>query len=489
MADNTKIQWTDASWNPIRARNNATGKVGWHCVHKSAGCAGCYAEGFNMRLGTGLPFKPASERDVTIFLDDRMLTQPLRWRRSRMIFVCSMTDLFADFVSDDMIDKVFAVMALAPAHTFQVLTKREDRMLEYCSHPMTAFRIAKAKAAITGAPNGPEEVRAIDGFPGYLVSSHGHVYSEKRKKIRLKPEASEQGHLRVSLFRDGGPRRGERILVHRLVLSAFSGPPPSNESQGRHLDGNPSNNAVGNLIWGDQVENWKDSKAHGNFRRYSKLTPEQVDQIRARGESGESATSISKDFPVSDTQVRNIIDGKQWAIDPPIGWPLKNCWLGVSTENQEWADKRIPALLATPAAKRFVSYEPALGPVDFRRVQRFKETPKEFIDALTGNFWTDQIGLPNPDPSWDWPGRVPRDDHGEVRNRHLNWIIVGGESGKVARDVEWARSAIRQCKAADVACFVKQMGESVALSTGAKDRKGGDPAEWPADLRVREFPF
>ena len=148
MSDGTKIEWTDATWTPIRARafvlqSDGSGKerIGWHCEHASDGCKNCYAEGMNLRLGTGFDYKPGHLKhttrhgdprgDVTIFLDEKMLQVPLRWKKPRKIFVCSMTDLFADFVTDEMIDKVFAVMALCPQHTFQVLTKRSSRMRRY----------------------------------------------------------------------------------------------------------------------------------------------------------------------------------------------------------------------------------------------------------------------------------------------------------------------------------------------------------------------
>lgn len=131
MADRSAIEWTDASWNPIRARNTGTRKVGWHCEHATTGCVFCYAEGFNLRLGTGLPFKPGHRENVELFLDEKMLTQPLRWKRPRKVFVCSMTDLFADFVPDEWIDRMFAVMALTPQHTYQVLTKRANRMRQW----------------------------------------------------------------------------------------------------------------------------------------------------------------------------------------------------------------------------------------------------------------------------------------------------------------------------------------------------------------------
>lgn len=140
MGAKTSIEWTrgangsaGASWTPIRARNKVTGKVGWFCTHVTEGCSNCYAESMNKRLGTGLPFKPGHLKDVELFLDEDMLTAPLRWKRGRSVFVCSMTDLFADFVPDAWIDQVFAVMALTPQHTFQVLTKRSKRMRQYLS--------------------------------------------------------------------------------------------------------------------------------------------------------------------------------------------------------------------------------------------------------------------------------------------------------------------------------------------------------------------
>jgi protein gp37 len=149
MADKSKIEWTDATWNPIRARNLKTGKIGWFCEHSTTGCINCYAEGMNKRLGTGLPFKPGHRADVEIFLDEKMLTAPLRWKKPRMIFVCSMTDLFADFVKDEWIDKMFAVMALCPQHTFQVLTKRAERMQKYMIAPERKRTIAECTMGIS----------------------------------------------------------------------------------------------------------------------------------------------------------------------------------------------------------------------------------------------------------------------------------------------------------------------------------------------------
>lgn len=153
--------------------------------------------------------------------------------------------------------------------------------------------------------------------------------------------------------------------------------------------------------------------------------------------------------------------------------PLWNVWLGASVVNQEEADRDIPKLLATPAAKRFVSYEPALGAVDWR-LNRIREW----------NALADQHAQPAVKTS-------------------LDWIIVGGESdqpGMKARpfDVQWARDTVRQCREAGVAVFVKQLGSnpaplvveanSVRERLWIKDRAGADPTEWPEDLRVQEFP-
>lgn len=179
----------------------------------------------------------------------------------------------------------------------------------------------------------------------------------------------------------------------------------------------------------------------------------------------------------------------------------KNVWLGITVVNQEEADRDIPKLLQTPAHKRFVSYEPALGPINWdRHLWKCCGSP---IPGHPGDGWDTP-----PDPPTCCEDRIPGG---------LDWIIVGGESdqqGAKARpfDVAWARSTVAQCKAAGVACFVKQLGSNsfwngisspgehwpgspqrVDTGTGKwrvllKDRAGADPSEWTQDLRVQEFP-
>lgn len=162
-------------------------------------------------------------------------------------------------------------------------------------------------------------------------------------------------------------------------------------------------------------------------------------------------------------------------------WPWPNVWLGATIVDQAEADRDIPKLLAVPAAKRFVSYEPALGLVEWRFA---------FADLRTAcchvcGFRTNQVGglCPN-------DGATLRGDIG------LDWIIVGGESdqpGMKARpfDIAWARSTVRQCKAAGVPVFFKQGGSHVIFDgkrMELRNRSGADLSEFPADIQVQEFP-
>ena len=115
MSDRSHIEWTDATWNPVRG-----------CTKISPGCAHCYAETFAERF-RGVPGHPY-ERGFDLRLVPDKLDEPLRWRRSRMIFVNSMSDLFHNDVPDEYIIRVARVMERASWHVFQVLTKRYERL-------------------------------------------------------------------------------------------------------------------------------------------------------------------------------------------------------------------------------------------------------------------------------------------------------------------------------------------------------------------------
>lgn len=311
----TTIEWTEESWNPLRARNRATNKVGHFCIHASPGCKGCYAERQQPRYGNPIRYAAQDLVLVEPFLDERVLARPLGWKRGREIFPCSMTDLFAPFHPDKWIDAVMAVAALTPQHTYQVLTKQADRMHKY----------------FTNWPDG--------------AARQHHVFS----------------------------------AAHALL-----------------------NRLAGKTGW---------SSEDTEFKR------------------AQEALKV---------------------------WPLPNWHQGVSVENQEWADKRIPVLLKTKGiARRWISAEPLLDRV---RLRVYLEKDMRL---------------------------------GEDRMTSLDWVVVGGESGPRARPflLEWAEDLIEQCTETGVPIFMKQVGR-IALLDGSryvtKHSKGGDPTEWPEHLRVRE---
>lgn len=172
-----------------------------------------------------------------------------------------------------------------------------------------------------------------------------------------------------------------------------------------------------------------------------------------------------------------------WINDWLNGSPPANVWLGTTAENQEWADKRIPELLEIPNVCPWVSYEPALGQVDWMCIDRGPCV----VESLTGVIVNRRTGC------------VVHE------GRALKWIVCGGESGPKARpfDLAWARSTRDQCRAAGVPFFMKQMGQYPYDSTLRIDidgpgshvkaisldhKSGADPSEWPEDLRVQEFP-
>lgn len=305
MADKTGISWTDATWNPT------TG-----CDKVSPGCDHCYAMTLAKRLqamgspryqNDGDPATSGPGFGFTMHPD--ALDQPLRWTRPRRIFVNSMSDLFHSQMTTGFLAEVWAVMSMAPQHTFQVLTKR----------------------------------------PGVMASV---------------------------LTRNVSPGNGLSMPFKMMVDEA-------------------------------------------RLRRGVSVLPD------SRRDDGTYA------------------------------WPLPNVWLGTSVEDQKRADLRIPHLLRTPAAVRFLSCEPLLGPVDLQ------------VSARVG-----------------W--RQAR--HGWV-NDLLHWVIVGGESGRGARPMhpDWARSLRDQCQDAGVTFFMKQTGAVLAQEWSLSRRKGDDPTEWPETF-PQEYP-
>lgn len=276
MSSGSKIEWTDTTWNPVQG-----------CSLVSEGCKNCYAMKFAHRFsGPGGRYEGLTRLGNhgptwtgKVRLVPEMLDRPLRWRKPRRVFVNSMSDLFHEGLTDNNIQAVFQAMANARRHTFQVLTKRPERM----------------------------------------------------------------GDIMAKWWRDG------------LTLR------------------------------------------EGYTRR-----------------------------------------------------PLPNVWLGVSVEDQKNADERIPLLLQTPAAVRFVSAEPLLGPVDLRAYLhdgwcRVDERIEDGDDPEAGSH----------------PDKGDCICFGESDRYRLNWVIVGGESGHGARPMhpDWARNIRDQCQSANVAFHFKQWGE------------------------------
>lgn len=136
MSDATKIEWADATWNPIRAGTpDVSTPWGYHCERISPGCKNCYAATMNKRMlpawGTGLDYTVPNREKVEIFLNEKELMRPLHWKKPRSIFPCSMTDWCADFVTDNSRNLVMMTAANCPQHRFLFLTKRADNCANY----------------------------------------------------------------------------------------------------------------------------------------------------------------------------------------------------------------------------------------------------------------------------------------------------------------------------------------------------------------------
>ncbi|MCB8835975.1 DUF5131 family protein [Aurantimonas sp. VKM B-3413] len=333
MADGTKIEWTDATWNPV------TG-----CAVVSPGCTNCYAmklagtrlKHLPSRAGLTIDTRAGPVWNGTIRFNTEWLDQPMRWRRPRRIFVCAHGDLFAEGVTDAMLDQVFAVMALAPQHSFQVLTKRPERMRDY------------------------------------VIDLHRRC-------------------------RNIGGAATDIILGHTAVISG----------------------------------------------------------------------AVKTTFPLAAGRARDT------ALNQ-LDAGLPNVWLGVSVEDQQRADQRIPILLDTPAAVRFVSAEPLLGPIDFGVAWHGE-------DALESECWGDCAWCEKGHPPLHNCHRGRQSEAAFMKGRSgLDWIIVGGESGHGARPMhpDWARAIRDQCADAGVPFLFKQWGEWAPV-TAESDENGELDAVYP----------
>lgn len=189
-------------------------------------------------------------------------------------------------------------------------------------------------------------------------------------------------------------------------------------------------------------------------------TPHHTFQVLTKRHGRMRALLNSPDFR-AQVQVSLELDVRPpigYRLDFQVSWPLPNVWVGVSVESQQWADVRIPALLATPAAVRWLSCEPLLGPLDLRYCGGVDAIQRDWIGGPSGG-----SGAPHP---------------------LIDWAVIGGESGPGARpmDLAWASRIVADCRRAEVPVFVKQLG-----SPAGRDHH--DIETFPADLRVREYPI
>jgi len=360
MAGKSKIEWCTDTWNPI---------VG--CSIVSPGCTNCYAMGQAERIvrmakgarkkshyagTTELVKGKAVWTGKLALAPEHILTAPLRWTKPRRIFVNSMGDLFHEDVPDGWIMHVFDVMWNCPQHTFQILTKRPDRMRAF----MEKWTDLNGENFDPKLVRGPEETRKAH------PSGRGQLFA---------------AYLDTLLERSGG------TIPDGAAWPTFDW-------------------AGGMIMW--------------------------------------------PDFP-------------------------PNVWLGVSAERQKEADERIPDLLMTPAAIRFVSCEPLLGGIDLTAIRFHDEDDVEIrINALTAEAWVED--------SLSGSAYTNEADG----NTRLDWVIVGGESGKNSRPMhpDWAHSLRNQCQAAGVAYFHKQNGSYEVIY----DRGHDDPDWRRCDVVERKDP-
>ncbi|MEW6044989.1 MAG: DUF5131 family protein [Bacillota bacterium] len=432
----TKIEWATDVWNPV------TG-----CTPVSEGCANCYAKRMAHRLRGRFGY-PADD-PFRVTLHPERLEEPMRWKKPRRVFTGSMTDLFHEEVPDDFLDHIFAVMALCPQHTFLLLTKRPERMRSYLANASRPFAVQKTMDGISidlaTKPATKEEWRAVLGYEGfYEVSDHGRVRrvgggtkGRRTPEGILRPRATRGGYYSVCLSLGAQVRQ---VRINRLVLEAFVGPPPSPDAEARHRNGDRTDNRIENLCWGSKKDNMADASRHGTAgvwaKSQAKFTAEQVAEIRDLRAKGLKLDDIAAQYGTTRKHISAICLGHKYRL-PAIPWPLSNVWLGVTAENQARADERIPILLQIPAAVRFVSVEPMLGPV-------------ELSEYLSPKFYASEE-KPAPLGINTKPYRAAR-----LRGA-ISWVICGVETGPNRRSVSLddIRLLRDQAVAAGVPFFLK----------------------------------
>lgn len=188
MSEKTSIEWAESSWNPIRGQN-----ARHTCARLSPGCDNCYAATMTRRglMGTApIDYGVGEVLNDPARLDETALRQPLRWKKPRKVFVASMTDIAGSWVPDAWLDRIWAVMALAPQHTYIVLTKRPSRLWEW-------FRSDPYEQVLKAASVFRDERPALNGIP---ISNPQHAAFWPHVWIGVSIE-SDRYHWRANILR------------------------------------------------------------------------------------------------------------------------------------------------------------------------------------------------------------------------------------------------------------------------------------------------
>ena len=484
MADGTKIEWTDASFNPIRARDKKTGAVGHYCEKTSKGCHLCYASAMQPRFHMPeFPWKKR-ESDIEVFLDEKVLVQPLHWKKPRMIFVCSMTDLFGAWVPDEWIDKIFSVMALCPQHIFQVLTKRAERMASFVSKPRSRFNDLgplenvwfgvsvenqdQANRRIPWLLKTPAAVRWLSCEP--LLES-----LDLSKWIGYNPVHEKHAQGRKSLR--SGESRVVRDSSGRIDMANRAEESESLEYEhNRYEAGETASRGPG----GDRVSSGED---HGgsSTELLSGSSPGMAPLLRVdSGRNNDQSQERRQDGQQTGEPGTGDAIGTDEARlqDGPQGRTRREKPGSEIEQSRGRGDS--PRLRSRTCDTSEIGHGISRGSSD-----DFKDRERGTAPETEGS----HSGLHVKSNSWD---------EAEKFQGSISLVICGGESGRTARpcQLEWIRSIIKQCREAGVPCFVKQLGRHVHLTSPGgqltswwpNHPKGGDMAEWEEDVRVREFP-
>ncbi|MDN5375344.1 MAG: hypothetical protein PWQ39_384 [Thermacetogenium sp.] len=191
MSQTTKIEWCDSVWNPTSG-----------CTPISPGCDNCFAKRFAYRLRGRYP----DDDPFRVTLRPERLEEPLRWKKPRKVFVCSMCDLFHPEVQDEWLDRIFAVMAVTFKHIYFILTKRPERMYQYLTNPETPYRIV-------------EEMNSIDLVDYEADCLNGKVFNTwplSNVWFGVTTENQEQADKRIPTY-EAGEHSSERCQYNRTI--------------------------------------------------------------------------------------------------------------------------------------------------------------------------------------------------------------------------------------------------------------------------------